>query len=273
MFIMCTCKYCGLIFKRPCGLAMHEKVCKNNENRKPLTKHFSGFVSYNKKRRESECLNDNPVFCKFCGKTYKNKNSCKNHERYCKENPNKIESPFVKYNKDKGCAWNKGLTKETDERVAKGANTYKERFANGEIISHWVGKKHTEETKRKIAKKSGYRKGSGYGKHGSYKGYYCDSSWELAYVIYNIEHNVKFERNLKKFPYIYNGVEKTYMPDFIVDGYYVEIKGYWTQQWESKLTQFPEKEKLIVLTEDDMKPYFDYVIEKYGVDFINLYEK
>ena len=28
----------------------------------------------------------------------------------------------------------------------------------------------------------------GYGKHGWYKEYWCDSSWELAYVIYNLDY-------------------------------------------------------------------------------------
>jgi len=38
--------------------------------------------------------------------------------------------------------------------------------------------------------KGGKRIGSGRGKSGWYKGYWCDSSWELAYVIYNIDHDV-----------------------------------------------------------------------------------
>lgn len=63
--------------------------------------------------------------CKFCGKECKNKNSLAQHECRCKENPNRIESPFVKYNKERDHTWNKGLTKETDERVNKGANTLK----------------------------------------------------------------------------------------------------------------------------------------------------
>ena len=38
--------------------------------------------------------------CKFCGKECKNKNSLAQHERRCKENPNRVESPFVKFNKE-----------------------------------------------------------------------------------------------------------------------------------------------------------------------------
>ena len=38
----------------------------------------------------------------------------------------------------------------------------------------------------------GKRHGSGRGKKGWYKGYYCDSTWELAWVIYQLDHGVKF---------------------------------------------------------------------------------
>lgn len=41
----------------------------------------------------------------------------------------------------------------------------------------------------------GYRKGSGVGKSGWYNGIYCDSSWELAYVIYHIDNNLPIIRN------------------------------------------------------------------------------
>ena len=110
-------------------------------------------------------------------------------------------------------------------------------------------------------------------KKGRYKGYYCDSSWELAFVIYNLEHDIKFERNTKKFKYIFEGKELKYMPDFIIDGKYVEIKGYWNKQWQAKLEQFPKEEKLIVLYKNDMKKYIDYAKNKYGNNFIELYDK
>lgn len=74
------------------------------------------------------------------------------------------------------------------------------------------------ETRIKLAKNGGYRHGSGHGKHGVYKGYQCDSSWELAYVIYNLEHDIKFERNRDRFLYNLNGKSHYYTPDFICDG-------------------------------------------------------
>ncbi|MEI7942893.1 MAG: hypothetical protein WCH76_06985 [Candidatus Riflemargulisbacteria bacterium] len=44
-------------------------------------------------------------------------------------------------------------------------------------------------------KSGGYRRKSGRGKHGWYKGIWCDSSWELAWVMYHLDHGIPFERN------------------------------------------------------------------------------
>ena len=205
--------------------------------------------------------------CKFCSKECKNANSHRNHERLCPSNP---ERNYVSHTIGHK-AWNKGLTKETSESVAKFSKTYSERYSREN--NHWYGKHHSDETIRKMKKTcGGYRQGSGRGKHGWYKGYYCDSSWELAFVIYNLDHNIKFERNRKVFTYNYNNEIHTYMPDWLIDNKYVEIKGFCDSQWKAKLSQFPKEETLEVLTEHEMKPYIDYVVEKYGKDYIKLYE-
>jgi hypothetical protein len=118
----------------------------------------------------------------------------------------------------------------------------------------------------------GLRKGSGRGKKGTYKGYYCDSSYELAWVIYNLDHNISFERNTEKFKYLYKGEEKYYYPDFSINNTYYEIKGYVTEQVKEKIKQFPKDEKLIVLFKDDLEDVFNYVENKYGKNYINLYD-
>lgn len=136
--------------------------------------------------------------------------------------------------------------------------------------------KHTQLTKNKlsdIAKEKnlgGYVQGSGRGKKGWYKGFFCDSSWELAYVIYHIDHNINIVRNTEKFQYTYKDRVKNYIPDFIVNNEYIEIKGYDTDEWKAKLASFPHYIK--VLYSVDMKFYIDYAINKYGKDFIKLYE-
>jgi hypothetical protein len=116
----------------------------------------------------------------------------------------------------------------------------------------------------------GYRKGSGVGKKGWYKGYWCDSSYELAWVIYNIEHNFNFVRNKKKYSYIWEGKLRKYTPDFIKEGDLIEIKGYVDEHTQAKLDSVSN---IKVLFRKDLNTEFDYVIKKYGKDFISLYEK
>jgi len=120
------------------------------------------------------------------------------------------------------------------------------------------------------AAKGGYRKGSDRGKGGWYKGIYCDSSWELAYVMYCIDNDIKIKRNTEKFEYYWKGDKHYYIPDFLIKGKYVEVKGQKTAQWLAKLKYFPYNIK--VLYENDLQDVFEYVRAKYGNNFIELYE-
>lgn len=116
----------------------------------------------------------------------------------------------------------------------------------------------------------GYRKGSGIGKKGWYKGYWCDSSWELAFTIYNLENNIVFERNKRGYYYLFNNKIHKYYPDYKVGDTIVEIKGYETPKDKEKYKSI--NTELKILYRKDIKHIIEYVINKYGKDFINLYE-
>ena len=185
------------------------------------------------------------------------------HEKSCQQNPNRIQrkrSPNAGPKKG-NIPWNKGLT---------GLHT-----AWNKGLVGLKGTPHTEETKKRlseIAKErnlGGYIQGSGRGKKGWYKGFYCDSSWELAYVIYCLDHNISIKRNTEKRKYIWEGVIKNYIPDFIVQGILTEIKGFKTEQWLAKLEANPD---IKVLYKNDLEHILEYVRNKYGKNFITLYE-
>ena len=213
--------------------------------------------------------------CKFCQRIINNKGSLIAHELCCKSNPDKIKhkrSP--KAGQQKGCIpWNKGLTKETDKRVKKISKILQEGYKSSRLKHHKTPHSLTiKKQLSKIAKErklGGYIKGSGRGKKGWYKGIFCDSSWELAYVIYCLDYNISIQRNIKKRQYIFEGKERNYIPDFIVDGKLVEIKGYKSKQWEAKIKFNPD---IQVLYEKDLTNIFKYVTTTYGKDFIKLYE-
>ena len=185
--------------------------------------------------------------------------------------------PRRKIKRGKAGGWNKDInyieklgTNWYTDYVNKLSNGVKESYIRGDR------REANEQMRReKISKKmkevgGGYRKGSGRGKKGRYKGYWCDSSWELAWVIYNIDHGIKFERNSESFKYNFQGKDHKYYPDFKIDDTFFEIKGYITEQSVSKLESF--KNKIELIDKNKIKLFLKYVIEKYGKDFIRLYD-
>jgi len=181
------------------------------------------------------------------------------------------KSNLSKY-KQSGKVWNRGRTKETDKSMLAISEKLKEGYASGKLCPSFLGKHHTKETILKLSKMGGIRKGSGRGRKGWYKGYYCDSTWELAYVVYNIDHDVKFARNNVGFDYEHNCIKHKFYPDFkMEDGSYVEVKGWLDKQNLSKIEQF-NGGTLVLLGKSGIKPYLEYVVSKYGTGFVNLYD-
>ena len=174
--------------------------------------------------------------CKFCNKDCKSLNSFKNHERLCPHNPDR---KYVSHTKGK-TPWNKGLTKETDERVAENAkgvsNTLKGRPSSvvwtdemRKAKSDWRKQLHKDfpemHPNRRLA---GNRKKMSYPE-------------KVAYD-YLTRYNIVFEHNKK--------IDK-YYPDFVIGKLIVEIDG---AQWHDK-----EKDKIR-----------DKVISNYGYQVVRI---
>jgi hypothetical protein len=115
-----------------------------------------------------------------------------------------------------------------------------------------------------------FNKHHGNAKQGWYNNIHCDSTWELAFLVYYKEHNFYIDRCNEKFEYIWNNKKHIYIPDFITNGGIIEIKGRKTKQSLEKEKQFPN---IKVIDQTLIKPYLDYVINKYGEEFWKqLYE-
>lgn len=254
-------------------------ISKNNLSKHIVT-HING--SFNKKQKEYVCI---------CGKIFTNSQSFNGHKGRCKIHmQNKYGESYIfpdNFKNARGCGWSKGLTKDTDERVKHISESVKKAVKNcKEEGKKWsLGKAKTEEaenerrrkiseTMKKNPKAGGIRKGSGRGKKGWYKGYFCDSTYELVYVIYNLDHNISFKRADISYTYTYNNQEHLYYPDFeLKDGTLVEIKGYMTGQTYAKINAVKDR-KLIVLQEKDLEYAFNYVKENYEYDELkDLYDK
>lgn len=121
----------------------------------------------------------------------------------------------------------------------------------------------------------GFREGSVKNhKYGTYKGTHCDSSWELAFVTYCMDHNIEVRRNTQGFKYQFEGRTHEYFPDFIAGNTYIEIKGYQTSQVIAKQEQFPAELNYKILYGSDLKQCISYCQEHYGKNFPEvLYDK
>ena len=75
------------------------------------------------------------------------------------------------------------------------------------------------------SKIGGVREGSGRAKTGRYKGIYCGSTYELAFLIWHLDRSIPISRCTDSFPYNWKGKEHVYHPDFVVNGTIFEIKG------------------------------------------------
>ena len=120
----------------------------------------------------------------------------------------------------------------------------------------------------------GYREGSGRSKHGRYKGIYCGSTYELCWVIYNLDHNISFER----FPGFLENDKVKYIPDFLLreSNTIIEIKGYVSdeEKLQAKIDLAKEKGfEIKILYKEDLTECFEYVKKNYSEDFPSLYDK
>ena len=229
-------------------------------------------------------------FCSFgCGQLaivqFKSSGNwcCSSHSTKCPSQREKDSvskkgiNPWINKPHPKGATgkepWCKGLTAQTDPRIA----TATEKAKATKKLQPKVRYFHTEETKRHLSKVSGgWRPGSGSGIKGRYKGLWCDSSWELAFLLWCDIKSYTPEKVPHYFPYEWQGKTLKYMPDFCFKDdlgiyLYVEIKGYASPQWDAKLSGF--KKPLLVLDSPVMKGIILPLIKSiYGDDFTRLYD-
>ncbi len=216
---------------------------------------------------------DGKFKCPICSKKYSKKGIMTHIWRSHEEGKN--HNPNIGYETKNRNVWNKGLTKENSDSLKKASITYKNKINNGEIIPYFLGKKHNPETIKKMKNNpncGGYRKGSGRGKNGWYKGYWCDSTYELCWLIYQLDNDIIPIRNKIGYEYEYNNEKHIYYPDFIINETIYEIKGYETEQDLFKYKSI-KKNKLIIIKKEDLLKVFEYVNEKYSKDYKSLYDK
>lgn len=198
--------------------------------------------------------NNKMLICNFCNKECKNNNSKINHERYCKQNPNRRISNFEKE------SFHNSVNKHPPG--AKRSNQYiKARELGIDIpINPNKGKSikghpHTEEFKirqSKLAKERGLG-GVTPSRWIKYKGYTLGSTYELEVAKDLDKNNIKW-KTCSRFKYIDPlGKERTYTPDFYLIDYdvYLDPKNDFLIENINPNLGFSDKEKIRLVCEQN----------------------
>ena len=211
--------------------------------------------------------------CESCGEIFRTRRLLGQHKKDCHCNCTYQSQGQLKTKKTYCC---KFCQKEW-ETTKSGFGIHTKYCKMNPDAKKCVGHPISEKTKllwKKNKRIGGYRKNAGRGKRGYYKGLYCMSSWELAWVVYQLEHGKTVQQCIERFEYEMNGEIHHYTPDFKIDGVYFEIKNWHRPDTDFKIRDFPKEKELILIEGKANQVFIKYTEEKYGKEFWNvLYER
>ena len=191
--------------------------------------------------------------CPFCDKNYSKKGIISHIWR--------SHTEIGKNHKTTGSkgkiSWNNGLTKFTDDRVKKYSDSIKTNYLNG-FQSPFLGKSHTDESKKLIGQKMTKNNNGGKCKWFSFtkkdgNEIKLQGTWEVRFakVLELIDENwIKIGVGHKGHSFIWKDEkekEHYYTPDFFSPklNKYFEVKGYWWGDDKNKMKQVISQNKEI----------------------------
>ena len=120
-----------------------------------------------------------------------------------------------------------------------------------------------------------------------YKNVKFDSSWELAFYCYNLSLNKPIKRCTKSFEYEFEGNKHSYFPDFEIEDKIFEVKGdHFLNEEGLMICPFDRdkdglfqakqqcgiKNNVILITRKEITPYLDYMENKYGKNWKEIFK-
>lgn len=299
----CRCKYCGKEFKNGRALGGHVICCPLNPNKKQIRDKVQ--KTREEKYNIENPLEKHILVCQVCGNDFEleirrkqfesgdYRKTCSDrcaHKREHSEENRKLLSQRIKDIISKkghcGVATKSELAKRImyvceecgnefqswDKRCDLIEGVFSHRFCSDECRKTHTRKILSKQAiKRCLNGEFGGKNNETYKKHkhGWYKGLYCGSSWELAFVLWKMHNGFVVKRSDKVLPYEYNGKTFNYYPDFEIDGIVYEVKGFEDFKAQAKHEAYPEIE---YYNRERMKPIIEEVKKLFGKNFIELLE-
>lgn len=188
---------------------------------------------------------NNKWICKECRRDFNSRQATTSHIYRTHTNPgvsfggHQVGNP----------AWNKGLCKETDIRVANNA------LAVSVSTKGRPGRPHTEESKRKISQKLSINNKGGRAKWYEVAGQKVQGTWERNVALKFEELGIEWKKlktNKDVLEYVMDNKIRCYTPDFYLPSYnvFLEVKGRWwgrdREKMDIVLKTYPDKNIVII---------------------------
>lgn len=185
-----------------------------------------------------------------------------------KKQKESILNDVIKYRfQGYGCKEIGEIFNKTPEFIISVCKLYSFTNDDKNTIKIAVEKRTNERRKRgELKPVGGFRKGAERSKSGYYKGIYSSSTYELCWIVYNLD----MGKDVKRFDGFLECSDENfkYYPDFIEDNnHIIEIKGYEDKNVARK-TALAERlgYKVTLLKRQDLQHVFEYVDKTYNVN-------
>lgn len=148
-----------------------------------------------------------------CGKEYETVASYGGHCAHCKVHLGHDPIDTLQGYR----AWNKGKCKDTDERIARAAEALRNQYKNGTLSKSFLGKTHTDETKKIMSEKAkinarmhknGWKCGDSH----------IQNKYEHFTEQFLKDHNIQFESEVTMPQSKFNKKGSYYQFDFLIEG-------------------------------------------------------
>ena len=197
-----------------------------------------------------------PVSCAICRKELSGERALRSHSTQMHSGVKDTS----KRGKPAGTpAWNKGLTKETDARVAQYAKSNKGKTGS------FSGRSHTDETKKAISQKLSINNKGGRAKWYEVDGQKVQGTWERDIAAKLSEMGVKWQKlktNKHTLSYYMDGKDRSYTPDFYLPAFdvFLEVKGFWWGRDREKMAIVQETHpavRICIIEKEQFKKIMD----------------
>ncbi len=178
------------------------------------------------------------------------------HESKCpKQQADKLNKPGKAGRPIGMPAWNKGLTKETNERVKLNSESLSKTLQKKVLDGTYIPRRMGNDARRRLSEEQSLRNRGGRSKWFVVNGIKVQGTWEYNIALKLNELGIVWSKpktNSDLFKYELDGKIKSYAPDFYLpkENIYLEVKGYWwgndREKMQAVISQHPMKQIIII---------------------------